>query len=394
MVQQCVILAGGYGTRLGYFTKKTPKPLIKISQNFTFIDYLINFLKHQGFKKFLILSHYRNEKFINHFKNSKENTKIIFEKKKLGTGGAIKHAYKYLDSEFIVINGDTIFDINIRDLIFNAKKCKSECFVALLETNKHQGKYSYNLKGNRVSKFLISYKKKSLVSGGIYFFKKKIFNDFSNNILDLDHDIVSKVFKKKKLYAKIYESKFIDIGTPEDLKRANKIIKSIIKKPVCFLDRDGVINKDTGYVATKKRFIWNKGVKKAIRFLNNNNYYVVVVTNQAGVARGFYKEKDVILLHNWINNELYRYGAYITKFYFSPFHQHGVVKKYKKKSIMRKPSPGMLLKAEKDLFILKTKSFLIGDKYSDLKAGKKFGIRSFLVTKNLHNQVRNIVEMN
>ena len=104
---------------------------------------------------------------------------FIFEKKKLGTGGAIKHAYKYLDSEFIVINGDTIFDINIRDLIFNAKKCKSECFVALLESNKHKGKYSYNLKGNRVSKFLISYKKKSLVSGGIYFFKKFLYHYWS-----------------------------------------------------------------------------------------------------------------------------------------------------------------------------------------------------------------------
>ena len=392
MVQQCVILAGGYGTRLGKFTKKTPKPLIKISENRTFIDYLIYFLKHQGFKKFLILSHYRNEKFINHFKNSKENIQIIFEKKKLGTGGAIKHAYKYLDREFIVINGDTIFDINIRDLILNAKKCKSECFVGLLKSNKHKGKYSYSLNGNRVSKFLLSYKKKSLVSGGIYLFSKKVFKDLSNNILDLDHDIVFKVFQKKKLFAKIYESKFIDIGTPEDLKSARKIIYSIIKKPTCFLDRDGVINKDFGYVATKKRFIWNKGVKQAIKFLNNNNYYVVVVTNQAGVARGFYKEKDVIFLHNWINSILHSYGAYIAKFYFSPFHQHGVVKRYKKKSIMRKPSPGMLLKAEKDLFILKTKSFLIGDKFSDLKAAKKFGIKSFLVKNNLYKQVRNIIK--
>ena len=141
MVRQCVILAGGYGTRLGNLTKHTPKPLIKINQNLSFIDYLINFLKYQGFEKFLILTYFKSEKFKRHFKKKKENVKIIYEKKKLGTGGAIKNAYKYLDDYFIVVNGDTIFDINIHDLIKNAKDCKSDCFVGLVESKNHRGKY-------------------------------------------------------------------------------------------------------------------------------------------------------------------------------------------------------------------------------------------------------------
>ena len=87
-----------------------------------------------------------------------------------------------------------------------------------------------------------------------------------------------------------------------------------------FLDRDGVINKNYGYVHSLDNFVWLKNVKKAIKFLNDKNYKVIVISNQSGIARKFYTEKDVIRLHKWMNSELKKINAKVDKFYFCPYH--------------------------------------------------------------------------
>jgi D-glycero-D-manno-heptose 1,7-bisphosphate phosphatase len=390
VVKQCIILAGGFGSRLGNLTKNCPKPMLKIN-NKPFLYYLINKLKFQGFTEFTILTHYLNKKFIIYFKNNflETSIKIIKEKKKLGTSGSIKKIYKKLDNEFIVVNGDTLFDINLRDLILFAKQKKAEACVALIKSKNHKDKYSYLLDSNSRVKF---YKKQKNVtqnvSGGIYFFKKKIFNLVSKGNSDLDHDLLTKLFANNKLYAKIYNNKFIDIGKNTDFKKAHNIIPDIFRKPVCFLDRDGVINEDYGYIGTTSRFKWRTDVLKAIKLLNDKNYYVIVVTNQSGIGRGFFTEKEVQSLHSWVADKIYNNGGYILKFYYSAFYKNSSIKNYKKGSYLRKPNPGMLIKAFKEFKIFKKKkSFLIGDKITDIKAGKNFGIKSYFAEDNLYNQI-------
>lgn len=103
---------------------------------------------------------------------------------------------------------------------------------------------------------------------------------------------------------------------------------------IAFLDRDGVINSskfNNGYIGNLKHFKWINGAKKAIKFLNLNKYKVIVVTNQSGVARGFFKIKNVNEIHSFIQNQLKEIKAKIHKFYFCPYHIDGVIKKYKKK---------------------------------------------------------------
>tara|TARA_B100001175_G_C19472240_1_gene622397 strand:- start:202 stop:1383 length:1182 start_codon:yes stop_codon:yes gene_type:complete len=390
-VKQCVILAGGYGSRLSNITRHTPKPLIKINGK-RFILYLIENLKNQGFNNFLILTHYKSEKILNFLKKDK-SVKIYKEKNKLGTSGCLKNIYSKLDENFLILNGDTLFDINYRDLIYKAKKNKFGCFVALIKSNNHKGKFSYKLGKNGI---VIKYKKSSrsniFVSGGVYLLKKKFLRLLNNKISDLDNDLLLKIFNDKKLYAKIYDKKFIDIGTPKTLKQSKKIIPKIIFKPVCFLDRDGVINEDFGYVASKIRFRWKKNIIKTIKFLNDNDYRIIVVSNQSGIARGFFKEKDVEHLNSWINYKLNEQGAFISKFYYCPYHIDGKIKKYKKKSFLRKPNPGMLLQANKEFKINKNRTFLIGDKYTDILAASRFGIKSQIVKKDIFIQVRNIIK--
>ena len=148
-------------------------------------------------------------------------------------------------------------------------------------------------------------------------------------------------------------------------------------RPAAFLDRDGVINKEKEYLYKIDDFEWIEGAKESIKYLNDNGYYVFVVTNQSGIAKGFYSEKDVINLHNYISNELKNINAHIDEFFFSPFHPDNT-KKYLNLSHLRKPDTGMLDMAATRWPIDKSKSFLIGDKDTDIECAEKFLIRGHL----------------
>lgn len=150
------------------------------------------------------------------------------------------------------------------------------------------------------------------------------------------------------------------------------------KKPAAFLDRDGVINLDDAYVGTRERLRWMPGIASAIRALNEAGYYVFVFTNQSGVARGFFSEDDVRVLHNWMRDELLREGARIDDFRYCPHHPDGVVPAYTRECEWRKPQAGMVLDLMKHWPIDRERSFVIGDKQRDLDAGIAAGIQGFL----------------
>ncbi len=146
-----------------------------------------------------------------------------------------------------------------------------------------------------------------------------------------------------------------------------------------FLDRDGTINREIGYLYKIEDFEFLPGVPEAIRLLNESGYQVVVVTNQAGIARGYYRENDVDLLHDYINGELQKTGARIDAFYFCPHHPIAGQGPYRIDCDCRKPKPGMILKASEALGIDPSRSFMIGDKNDDLLAGWRAGCSPILV---------------
>ena len=141
-----------------------------------------------------------------------------------------------------------------------------------------------------------------------------------------------------------------------------------------FLDRDGVVNIDHGYVYKKSNFDFTENIFDLVRSANNLGYLVVVITNQAGIARGYYTEKDFNVLTLWMHEQFKLKGAKIDMTYFCPFHKDGVIKKYKKDSYLRKPNPGMIQNACKELNINPSKSLLVGDKETDIEAGLASGI--------------------
>lgn len=162
---------------------------------------------------------------------------------------------------------------------------------------------------------------------------------------------------------------------------------------IAFLDRDGVINSSKykkGYIGHIKDFKWINGSKKAIKYLKSKKFKVVIVTNQSGVARGFFSIRDVHTLHKHLQKELIKYGTSFDKIYFCPYHKDGVVKKYKKNSNLRKPKIGMFLKVKNIWKIDKKNSFMIGDQTTDMEFAKRARIKGYLFKHdNLYKFIKN-----
>ena len=145
-----------------------------------------------------------------------------------------------------------------------------------------------------------------------------------------------------------------------------------------FFDRDGVLNVEKHYLYRKEDFIWIPGAIEAVQACNAQGYLVIVITNQSGVARGYYTEQDVQELHKWMNLELRKENAHIDAFYYCPHHPMAKNKAYKTDCDCRKPKPGMVNAACQRFGIDKAQSFFVGDKESDIDCAKNAGVRGIL----------------
>lgn len=147
-----------------------------------------------------------------------------------------------------------------------------------------------------------------------------------------------------------------------------------VKHKAVFFDRDGTLNVDTEYLCRIEDFRWIEGAVDAIRYCNDKGYLVIVVTNQSGVARGYFTEEDVRRFHDWMNGELGKQGARIDAFYFCPHHPEGLVPEYARECDCRKPAPGLVDRACREYSIDRSASILIGDRKRDVQCAERAGV--------------------
>ena len=155
--------------------------------------------------------------------------------------------------------------------------------------------------------------------------------------------------------------------------------KEFKKNKACFLDRDGVLIEEKNYLSSPADVTIFPETIQALRILRKNDFKIIVITNQGGVAKGYYKEESILDVHKEIDRQLAKVKLKIDKYYYCPHHPEGTVKRYSIACKCRKPSPGLILDAVKEFGIELNKSFLIGDKVSDIEAAQNAGCLAILV---------------
>jgi D,D-heptose 1,7-bisphosphate phosphatase len=151
------------------------------------------------------------------------------------------------------------------------------------------------------------------------------------------------------------------------------------KHAAVFLDRDGTINEEVGFLDCLERLRLFPDTPSAIRLINESGMKVVVATNQSGIARGYFTEAVVEMLHDHIQKRLRAEGAQIDRFYYCPHHPTEGIGSYRIVCTCRKPGAGMLWQAEKEMGLDLSRSYLIGDKTTDIEAAAKAGVKSILI---------------
>lgn len=384
MAEQCVILLGGLGTRLGALTADTPKPLLKVG-DVPFVEVLIAEARRRGFRKFLLLAGHRAEVVRRYVDDTDvpgrfdATVEIAVESTPLGTGGALVNALPLLDQDFLLVNGDTWFDFNWLDLVATSQQNGAAFGMGLRRVSRPDRYETIVLDGTRVASVRprAAGLDEALINGGVYYVRRDAIAGLAMPS-SLEADLLPRLVAEGRVTGVAYDGFFIDIGIPETFADAQTSVPARRQRPAVFLDRDGVLNVDTGYVHTASGFTWIDGAKEAVKLFNDRGYYVFVVTNQAGVARGYYEEGAIHVLHAYIQGELRAVGAGLDDWRYCPFHPEATVERYRGAHAWRKPEPGMILDLMAHWPVDRARSFLIGDKMSDIEAAEAAGIAGHL----------------
>lgn len=382
--RQCAILAGGLGTRLGAMTRDTPKPLLDVAGR-PFLAWLMREAMRWGIEEFVLLTGHLSERVdaaVEALAASLPHAvtvRVSREDSPAGTGGALRQAAGLLDETFLLLNGDSILFGNLGPtLAAFARDDASACRMVLREVADGSRYGVATLEGDRLTAFgERGTSAPALINAGVYLMTRAV-AERAAPICSLERDVLPPLVAQGLVRGTAVPGWFIDIGVPDDLARARADVRSHAIRPALMLDRDGVLNRDHHYVSTRERWEWMDGAIEAVSRATAAGNHVFVVTNQAGIARGFYSEAQMHALHRWMADTIRANGGTIDDLRYCPHHPDGNVETYRRVSNWRKPAPGMILDLLRTWELDPSRCVLIGDKATDMAAAKAAGIEGRL----------------
>ena len=376
-IRQAAILVGGRGTRLGALTATTPKPLLPVGDR-PFLAWLLRELCRYGVEEAVLLAGHRADAIEDALpdlaRRLPRRMRLICHREEtpLGTAGALVHALPALDSRFLLCNGDSWLDANLARLLAAAAQDapgSARMWLRRLPDAARSG--VAELAGERVVAFheRPAAPGPGLINAGVSVLDRALLAGLGGGTLSLERDLLPRWAEAGLLHGTVAEGWFIDIGVPADFARAQTEIPARLHRPALFLDRDGVINIDHGWVGSRERFEFVAGAPAALAAATEAGWHVFVVTNQSGIARGLYDEHQFQALMRWLAGEIRRAGGTIDDFRHCPHHPDTGPP-----CACRKPAPGMLRDLVACWELDPGRCLVVGDKPSDLAAGRALGI--------------------
>lgn len=399
---KAVIMAGGRGTRIEPLGGEVPKPMIPLEGK-PVLRYQVECLKRQGISEYIFVTGYLREQIEDYFGDGSRfgvSVSYVREEKPLGTAGALYFLQDMIHEDFLLINGDIIFDIDT-DRFCRAHRHFGGLATIFVHPNSHPFDSALVVAGRDglVREWLHKEDKRTWyqnrVNAGIHMLSPELFAYLRKKgllleakPLDLDRDILKPLIADKGLYA-YYSPEYVkDMGTPKryeavcrDIRQGRVAAKNLSRpQKAVFLDRDGTINRYVGFLRNIDDFELLDKVPEAVRLLNEQGYLAVVITNQPVIARGEVSETELAEIHRKMETLLGKEGAYVDDIYFCPHHPDagypGERREYKIRCRCRKPEPGLLLRAAEEYHIDLASSWMVGDSDSDMQAGLAAGCRT------------------
>lgn len=404
-------MAGGKGTRISSINNTVPKPMLEICGK-PILEWQILNLKKCGLTDILIVIGHLGNVIKDYFGDGSKfgvNIKYFIEDKPLGTAGAL---FKLnMEEDFLLMCGDLIIDVDFNRFI---EFHKSNNALATLLTHPNDHPYDSSLivtKDKRVIEWLSKEDErlyyKNRVNSGIEIISPLLLKQVNTSVdkIDLDREVLKPNISSGKIYSYDTSEYIKDIGTPQRFTEVENDIKNGIvcsrnlknKQKAIFLDRDGTINKYVGFLNKVEQLELIEGVSEAIKHINKSGYLAIVITNQPVIARGECSWEELNEIHNKLETELGRDGAFIDGIYICPHHPDrgfdGERIEYKIECDCRKPKCGLLLQAASDFNIDLSQSIMIGDTESDIKCGKSANCKkNILLERNKNNSLLEIVK--
>lgn len=386
-IREAIILAGGLGTRLRSAVPDLPKCMAPVAGR-PFLYHVINSLRNQGIERIVFSLGYKHEVIEQylHDEFAALDYDCAIESEPLGTGGAIKLASSHCKpGTVVVVNGDTIFKIDLAELEQKHFDSDAICSMALkpMQDFDRYGSVITDDAGHVISFEEKKWKENGNINGGVYLLNRSL---FANNVFperfSFETDFLQQEKFKPGIFGFVDDGYFIDIGIPEDFEKAQKDLQrlpldlsKIDQAWSLFLDRDGVINVDKpgSYIFSPDEFHFMPGAPALFKTLAERFKYNFVTTNQRGVGRGLMTEEMLHVINSQMKKAIEDAGGRLDAIYYATA--------LDSKHPRRKPNPGMAVQARADFpGIDPSKCLMIGNNISDMQFGKNAGMYTIFLS--------------